>query len=297
MAACGTDNATFFCHPRSLDRVICAHLVAADVAVDGTRGSKTTLQLDRPTHGEAGKGAQAHFSARKRLWPIHQPRHLRVAVGVERDHLPPARGDMLDGEAKLFVQILCRGRRTKAFHADDGVGVFAPALDGRGLDGNHRHAAREDALPVLHRLLVKELPAWHRDDTHTHRLLVHQLSHLHGQANLRAGRDEAEVKRGGVVDGRLVQRVPAKRDALDRRARVVGHRLAGERNYRRARAVEQRDAVRARDLVRVARAEGEHVWHRAEGEEHLDGLVRRPVLAKPDRIVRHHVEHAVLGDG
>jgi len=38
--------------------------------------------------------------------------------------------------------------------------------------------------------------------------------------------------------------------------------------------------------------DGEHVWRGAQVQERLDGLVRRPVLAQPDRVVRGNVNDA-----
>ncbi len=69
-----------------------------------------------------------------------------------------------------------------------------------------------------------------------------------------------------------------------------GHGLAAEHQCRRPVRVLQRGFVRLGHLIRIAGAQHQHVGHGAQGSELLDRLVRRPIFADADGIVREDEE-------
>mmetsp|Transcript_52255 Transcript_52255/g.111756 ORF Transcript_52255/g.111756 Transcript_52255/m.111756 type:complete len:297 (-) Transcript_52255:1048-1938(-) len=77
----------------------------------------------------------------------------------------------------------------------------------------------------------------------------------------------------------------------------VGAALAGEGDDCRRLWRLERVHVGPRNLVGVGGADGEEVGRRSQGEQHLDGLVRRPVLAQPDGVVSGDVDYAEVGEG
>mmetsp|Transcript_39885 Transcript_39885/g.109849 ORF Transcript_39885/g.109849 Transcript_39885/m.109849 type:complete len:242 (+) Transcript_39885:820-1545(+) len=168
--------------------------------------------------------------------------------------------------------------------------VLAPTLGGERLARQHRHVCGEDLAPVLQRLLVKELPARHRDDG---RAQAEALGRVDEQLHLRARADEHDLCRR--LGGRQHD-VRALGDRLDARGRQVGAALARERDHTRRTAPLERDCVRARHLVGIGGAERERVGGRAEVEQRLHRLVGGAVLAQPDRVVRRDGDHAKLGE-
>lgn len=119
------------------------------------------------------------------------------------------------------------------------------------------------------------------------------LRRLDGHGQLAAGADEDVVGRALAA----VHDVGALLHTLDGAAGQVGHALARERDGRGPLAVGDGDLVRARRLVAAARAHHQHVGHRAEAGEVLDGLVGGAVLTQADRVVRHHIDCAHLHTG
>ncbi len=80
----------------------------------------------------------------------------------------------------------------------------------------------------------------------------------------------------------------------ERSSRSWGKILAAEREQRRPVGAAQRQRPAFGGLDRVGGAEHGEIGDRAETHELLDRLVGRPVLAKPDRIVGHHINDADL---
>ena len=112
---------------------------------------------------------------------------------------------------------------------------------------------------------------------------------------LGAGADQDQV---GLPRGRVAQDVGA---ALDR---VVGHgvgvqhgqALAAEREGHRRVGLVEREAPCQGGLVRTRRADHVQVRGGAQMRELLDRLVRRAVLAQPDRIVGEHDDRRQVHD-
>ena len=69
--------------------------------------------------------------------------------------------------------------------------------------------------------------------------------------------------------------------------------LPRQREHARTVLALERELPAFERLDRVARAEHAQVRDRAQRREMLDRLVGRAVFAEPDRVVRHHVDHAL----
>src|SRR5947209_19273558 len=59
----------------------------------------------------------------------------------------------------------------------------------------------------------------------------------------------------------------------------------------------ERDSPGLADLIRITRPDGVHAWNAAQARELLDGLVRRPVLADTNGIMREYPNHRHFHDG
>ena len=165
-----------------------------------------------------------------------------------------------------------------------------------GLDA---HAApdgwRQDLVAIRLVLGLEHLPARQRHDARANSLGLEGLGRAHGQLQLGARADEDQL---GVATARVAQHVAAARDAL---ARLLGR--AGERRQLLARQrqadrpASSRDGQRPRGdrLVGIARPDEPQVRDRTERRVVLDRLVRRAVLAQPDRVVRPDVEDVQVG--
>ena len=117
------------------------------------------------------------------------------------------------------------------------------------------------------------------------------------ELHLGAGADEHDL---GPPDARLFvdEHVRAAGDAaLGPLGRALQHRhaSAGTRMSALGPSLSRCTRHASRGLVRVGGADHPDAGHRAHRRELLDGLVRRAVLADPDRVVRPDERHLVAG--
>ena len=115
------------------------------------------------------------------------------------------------------------------------------------------------------------------------------------ERDFRAGRDDDRALRRRRRRSRRARsrRARSPRSAR-RRASANGTFCRVKQQARRAVAALDRRGPRDRGLDGVARAPDVHVRDQAQARRVLDRLVRRPVLAEADRIVREHEDRAQL---
>ena len=138
------------------------------------------------------------------------------------------------------------------------------------------------------RLRLEELPARHRDDASVRRPAASSCcAAASATCTSEPVAMQDQIRRAVRLLG-LPEHVGAARDAVARRARCVERRqlLPRERERDRAVLALERDLPGADRLVRVGGPDEPEVRDRAQRRVVLDRLVRRPVLAEPDRVVR-----------
>ena len=159
-----------------------------------------------------------------------------------------------------------------------------PAERHSGLDGDAcLDRRRQDRVLVVVVLLVEELPARHRDDADVR---LERPRRLESEVHLAAGRDHDRL---GLAVATLPERVCAAQGTLGRRDDGAVERrqlLPREREGNGPVRALERDPPGHRRLVRVGRSHVPEVRDRPQRHVVLDRLVRRPVLADGDRVVR-----------
>src|SRR5680860_1058327 len=124
---------------------------------------------------------------------------------------------VLRGEAEVGVEVLGRGRRAEAVHADRLAVLGHPALLSKGSSGLHRHpcaaGGREDAVAVALVLLEEAVEAGHAHHAGCHAVRTQDLGRLQAQAHLRAGPDQDHVE---VAVAAVAQYVGAPVDRVSR---------------------------------------------------------------------------------
>mmetsp|Transcript_58870 Transcript_58870/g.164449 ORF Transcript_58870/g.164449 Transcript_58870/m.164449 type:complete len:290 (-) Transcript_58870:1060-1929(-) len=119
---------------------------------------------------------------------------------------------------------------------------------------------------------------------------------LEHEVHLAAGRHENDLRLFAVSGDHVRTFVETARGRIFGSIQD-GYRLAGEHN-RRWLVLEAHDVPPHLDtLVRVARAEHMNVRDGAQRAQLLDGLVRRPILANADRVVREDEDGRQMHDG
>mmetsp|Transcript_42557 Transcript_42557/g.99733 ORF Transcript_42557/g.99733 Transcript_42557/m.99733 type:complete len:239 (-) Transcript_42557:1600-2316(-) len=232
--------------------------------------------------------ARLEGTRRSMLRPVEQVRDGSVLE--EGEELLRLAHHRVGREAEATLHVLCGSRSAKGAHSDDVVRVLAPALRCESLHGQHRHAAREEPFFVVRRLRVEEPPTRHRHEPHAQRRERGRRGEE--RLDLRARAHEHDLRllaKKALADGQLVC---AERHLSRRRAVQIDATLPREGDDSRRLRVLEGEHVRAGHLVGVGRAEREEVRRRAQREKHLDGLVRRPVLAEADGVVRGDVDDA-----
>ena len=113
------------------------------------------------------------------------------------------------------------------------------------------------------------------------------LQRVVGDVDLRSCRHQDQLR---LAARAVVQHVGAALDRVVRHGGGVPHRqpLARQRERRRPVGLAQRVPPRERGLVVAGRTHDVDVGRRAQRDQLLDRLVRRPVLADADRVVREH---------
>ena len=174
------------------------------------------------------------------------------------------------------------------------IPIIAPSVPDEALPAERRallhgdaraHRRRQDLFPVLLRLQVEELPGRHADDAHLLALGRELLVGADAELHLAAAPDQDQLGLSVIGVG---EHVGAALEPGCRRvtAPVEGRNRLAREHERDGRVVKpHQDAPRLDRLVRVAGPDRDEARHRPQRRELLDGLVRRPVLAEPDRVV------------
>jgi hypothetical protein len=203
--------------------------------------------------------------------------------------------DPLRREPELLGQRRVRRRCAEAVHAVEPV----PGADQRRRTERHRRLddqpprlLRKHALAIV-RVLGQEAPeVRHRHDPDAPPVRLEQAGDLEQRRDLRAAADEHEIGRAARLG--LEHVATARGVRLD--SVRLEHRKALARQQQRGRPGVrlERSSPRGNRLARVGRPPNGQVRNRAERGEMLHGLMRRPVFADEDRVVREHERHRVL---
>ena len=116
-------------------------------------------------------------------------------------------------------------------------------------------------------------------------LFVENLRRVVGQTDFRSRSHQNDIG-SFLAEGR--QHVRAKTQIGNLRTSEGWHGLTGQRQHGGTVTVFDRDPPGLRGLVRVRGADDRQIWDGAQRGEVLHGLVRRPVFAEADAIVREH---------
>ena len=190
----------------------------------------------------------------------------------------------------MLVEIAGRRRGAEAVHADEAAARAEPAIPAETGGGLHRDARRrtERRLLVGFCLALEQFPARHGDDRRLHALGAEKIGRCERDLDLRARRQQRDVARAH----RLAQHIGAARaEILVDMCRTHGRQcLARQRERRRTGARLQRRLPAFGGLDSVSRPEHQQIRRRAQHGEMLDRLMRRPVFAETNRVMRQHID-------
>ena len=161
----------------------------------------------------------------------------------------------------------------------------------RRFDRDDRQRGRQHRVAIRLTLPIEPARARHRHDAHVESLRREVLLRLDRELQLGAGREQ---RRAGV--GGLVHDIAATPDQhqIGRMARPIRHALARQQQCRRSGALLDRGLPRAERLEHVGGAPDFQIRNQAQRGRVLDRLVCRAVLAEADRIMREHMNDALL---
>src|SRR4029077_20494260 len=139
-----------------------------------------------------------------RLTPFRSLTSLRPlgrapAESGASEYLHSSRGDPLGLETELALQFLERRRGAEGLHADDATGgtnIAGPTQHRPLLDGDARlHAGQQYLIPIRLRLLLENVPGWHRDDAGSNSLSRQCFVAMNDQSHLASGSNEDDLRR------------------------------------------------------------------------------------------------------
>jgi len=194
----------------------------------------------------------------------------------------------------MFVKVSGRRRGPEPVNSDPQAveaRVALPAIGRAGLDRHPQYLAvrdvGQDVVAISFILGVEALGARHRHHVGADPLAFEPLGDGERDLDFRAGRDEDDLARRS----RALQRVgaPCAQILLGSLGSHGLEVLPCKRQHARP-VVGQRRRPALGGLHRIGRAEDFQLGHRPQALEMLDRLVRRPVLAEPDRIMGHDVD-------
>src|SRR6185312_5547966 len=195
--------------------------------------------------------------------------------------------DMIDGEAEMLEQHGRGGRFPETIDADDSAGgivdgadVFAPVVGDAGLDRDARQPARQYRLAISGVLAIEDAAARHRYDAHRQAGLGQRLLRADGERDLGAGGDDRRPRALGVHED-----IGAAADRLDLvgAAWIERDTLPRQQQAAWAAPVLERRRPCQRGLDGVAGPPDIELRDQPQRRGMLDRLVRRSVLAEPDR--------------
>ena len=209
-------------------------------------------------------------------------------------HLAHHRRHVVRGEIEVLEQRAGGRALAVAVEADHRrAAVFPPAVGDARFDGDARQLRRQHARLVLGALAVEHGRARHRHHAHRNAFL--------GQRGLRMQR-ELHFAARGQDDGlrffvqadfaRLGEHIRAAADQVEAGLRRIGQVLPRQQQRARPAAVLDRAGPGGRGLGAVAGAPDIEAGDQSQRRRMLDALVRRPVFAEADRVVREDVDDA-----
>ncbi len=204
-------------------------------------------------------------------------------------------------EPELLQEMLQRSGRTERVHSDDRPTVTHIAVPPQSrclLDADPRpHGRRQHFVAVLPRLAVEQLPTRHAHHARLDATRRELIARRQREVHLRPRRQQDHI---GLAVRRVGEHVGPLRDTRGRREDrpIEGRQVLPRQDHRGRLIVElDEDPPGLDDLVRVGRSEDEEAGHGTERRQLLHGLMRRPVFADADRVVREDVHDGDLHQG
>src|SRR5262249_47061279 len=203
-------------------------------------------------------------------------------------------GDRLRGNAKFPVKILVRRARSERCHADKnavGTDDGIPALPNGGFYTDFHASVADDGASIFVFLFQEQFEARHRNHARRNPLLRKQLCAVDGNRNFRAGGEDRDV-RAAIGSRYLISAARADIVVIESVAQLWKILPCERKNARPAFSLERELPALGR-FHRIAGAEHKQIWNRAKGGEMLDWLMRRPIFAKADGVMRHYVDNTL----
>src|SRR5262245_14612413 len=136
----------------------------------------------------------------QRLWPASRSTRVGALAAMSlllsgaRELRLGRRHHVVDGESESLLELLERSGGAERLHAQPGAARARVALPAERRRLLHRHARRDrgrnDAVAVLLRLLLEELPRGHADHAGLHLPGAELLEGGHAQRDLAAARQQ-----------------------------------------------------------------------------------------------------------
>ena len=220
-----------------------------------------------------------------------------VIVLLEREKCFGASDHVLNGESELAHRHVPGRGRPEVVDADRVVGVALPPERRRRLDGERQHARWQHLGLLVVGQRCEQLPATASRRPGRQRPSAASCSAAPTQSCTSEPVPISTSSGPSAPSSSTRTYAPRATPCRARSAVFVQHRhvLAAEHDRGRAVVVEV-DAPCLGGLVRVGRPDHPEARHRADRGELLDRLVRRPVLADADRVVRPDEGHLVPGE-
>jgi len=206
--------------------------------------------------------------------------------------------DVIDGESVIAENVFGRSRFAEAVNGERRSlrpDIFRPTERNSRFDRQpRRDFCRQNGFFVGGGLRIEKFPAGHRNDTRRRTCGVQFFAGFHRKPDFRTGRDQnnARFGRAALAVFGFGQDVSAFVKPFR-----IGEFLTVDDRDLLPRKRERRLAVRAFDgrtpsfarFVGVACTYEDEFRYRSKRREMFDRLMRWPVFAKPDRIVRENV--------
>src|SRR5438874_4013030 len=185
-------------------------------------------------------------------------------------------------EAKLLLQFLQRRRSPEGMHANDAAlpaDIAFPAERGALLyRDSGRYRGRQHTVLIIWRLVLKDIPGWHRDDARPDVLGEQLFVGLHSERNLAARRNQDDLR---VAAGRISEDIGTAHDPARRRvfAPIQGRQgLTRQRQYSRPMTQLKDVPVCLNHLIGIARPQRGEPGDGPQRYQLLDRLVGRTIL-------------------
>lgn len=179
-----------------------------------------------------------------------------------------------------LVDLLVRGRDTKAVQTELLVGVPLPTQCGKSLDRQDRDAIRKNLQLVCLVLGIEDLEAGNGNHTGNNALLLEYGSSIDADADLGTSGNESD----GCI-GYLHEDVTTLQGILNGRVLELRQVLTSESENARSVLGGESRVISSAGLISIGRAPDHNVGQSAKVGQSLNGLVGRAILTEADRVV------------